>query len=358
MRSSTEDVAARTQPIHSSSFQPRIVTALLGLLLIGAPARALELPAAPPAHASDQLPDALPAVEAAADAIPVAGSDGPPLGTARLTSDLFRVGRIDWTDSVAAPDALLPGLPNGVMQPPAEKPPAPEHTGFKALVFETASDFNAFPRRTSTWVILAIGGGAAALAHPVDKKVTERMVASNATGKAFAAGKWIGSAYVQAGTAVGLYVVGRYMLPHAEGAPKTNKVSHLGFDLLRALAVSQALTQVIKVSVQRPRPTGECCAFPSGHASAAFATAAVLERHLGYRGAIPTFAIAAYVAASRLHDNRHYLSDVLFGGALGVASGWTVVGRHGRSNYAFAPVPLPGGFMVSISRKAPSQLAP
>ena len=77
----------------------------------------------------------------------------------------------------------------------------------------------------------------------------------------------------------------------------------------------------------------------------------MLERHLGYRGAIPTFVIASYVAASRLHDNRHFLSDVLFGGALGIASGWTVVGRHGGSNFAVAPVPIPGGMMVRVMRE-------
>lgn len=140
-------------------------------------------------------------------------------------------------------------------------------------------------------------------------------------------------------------------MPHADGAPKTNKVSHLGLDLMRSLIVSQALTQGIKNIVRRDRPTGECCAFPSGHSSATFAVASVLERHLGYRGAWPTFAIAAYVATSRLHDNRHFLSDVLFGGALGVASGWTVVGRHGRSDYALLPVPVKGGVRVIITRK-------
>ena len=229
--------------------------------------------------------------------------------------------------------------------PPAE----PAHTGFKALVFETASDFNAFPRRTSTWVILAIGAGGAAIAHPFDDEVTQALVDSDAAGKFFVAGKWIGSAYVQAGTAIGLYVIGRYVMHHAEGEPKTNKVSHLGFDLLRALAVSQALTQGIKIVAQRDRPTGECCSFPSGHASASFATASVFERHLGYRGAWPTYAIAGYVAMSRLHDNRHFLSDVIFGGALGIASGWTVVGRHGRSNFTMMPAAVPGGFMVSFS---------
>jgi membrane-associated phospholipid phosphatase len=244
------------------------------------------------------------------------------------------VAPLDWTSIQAAPH------------------PEPAHTGFKALIFETGSDFKAFPRRTSTWVILGIGAGAAAIAYPYDKQVTEAFVNSDAVGNFFVAGKWIGSAYVQGGTAVGLYVVGRYLMPHAAGAPKTNKVSHLGFDLLRALIVSQALTQGIKVAVQRDRPTGECCSFPSGHSSAAFATASVLERHLGYRGAWPTFAVAVYVAMSRLHDNRHYLSDVLFGASLGMATGWTVVGRHGRSNYTMMPVPVRGGFMVSVSRNA------
>jgi membrane-associated phospholipid phosphatase len=280
-------------------------------------------------------PEALDAVLAAARR-PPGNEDSPSYGGASLDG-LRR--------------SFVTGLAGASTQQAGQTPPAPEHTGFKALLFETASDFNAFPRRPSTWVILAIGGAAAAIAHPYDVRVTSHLVESNAAGNFFIAGKYVGSDYVQIGAAIGLYGVGRYLLPHAEGQPKSNKVSHLGFDLLRALLVTEALTQGIKVAVQRARPTGECCSFPSGHASATFATAAVLERHLGYRGAVPTFLIASYVAASRLHDNRHYLSDVLFGGALGVASGWTVVGRHGRSNYAVVPVPLPGGMMVRVTRE-------
>jgi membrane-associated phospholipid phosphatase len=302
---------------------------LLGLLVTCAPARAQEAAATEPTQLA---------------------FDGE-----RPRSDLFSGRQIDWA-SVFPDDAPITADRQGFStEQPATPPPAPAHTGFKALVFETASDFNAFPRRTSTWVILAIGGAGAAIAHPFDDEVTQTLVDSDAAGRFFVAGKYIGSTYVQVGAAIGLYVVGRYVLPHAEGEPKSNKVSHLGFDLLRALIVSQLLTQGIKVAVQRDRPTGECCAFPSGHASAAFATASVLERHLGYRGAWPTFAIAGYVAMSRMADNRHFLSDVIFGSALGVASGWTVVGRHGRSNFAMLPVAVPGGFMVSFSRNPSPQ---
>lgn len=228
-----------------------------------------------------------------------------------------------------------------------QTPPQPAHTGLAALAYTTWDDFKAFPRRRSTWVILGIGAGAAALGAPADHTLNARMVGSPAVGRFFAPGKYVGAFYVQVSAAAGLYLVGRYVLPPVEGEPKVNKVSHLGFDLVRGLIVSQALTQGIKQTVRRDRPTGECCAFPSGHASATFAFASVLERHLGWRGAWPTFAIGMYVAASRLHDNRHFLSDVLFGSALGVASGWTVVGRHGRDAFVVVPMPTRGGIAIA-----------
>jgi hypothetical protein len=43
---------------------------------------------------------------------------------------------------------------------------------------------------------------------------------------------------------------------------------------------------------------------------------------------------------------------VIFGAALGEAVGWTVVGRHGRSEYALQPVPVPGGMMIALVRTA------
>jgi membrane-associated phospholipid phosphatase len=194
-------------------------------------------------------------------------------------------------------------------------------------------------------VILGIGAASAALAHPADDNLNSHLAGSGA-GKAFAAGKWLGYTWLQAGAAIGTYVVGRYVIKSPEG--KTNKISHVGFDLLRANIVGQAFTYGIKLAAQRDRPTGECCSFPSGHASITFATASVLERHFGYRGAWPTFVVASYVGASRLHDNRHWLSDVVFGSALGIATGWTVVGRHGRDDFAMMATPVRGGAAISM----------
>jgi len=228
--------------------------------------------------------------------------------------------------------------------------PAPEHTGWGSLVKNTWGDFKAFPRRKSTWVILGIGAGAALAAHPADKTVNAHLEGKEGLSEFWAPGKFIGATYTQVGVSVGLYLVGRYVVPPVANTDNTNKWSHMGFDLLRAQALSQALVQGMKFAVRRDRPTGVCCSFPSGHAAAAWAAASVIERHFGYRMALPTMVIASYVATSRLHENVHYLSDVLMGSAVGIASGWTVVGRHGRSSFAITPAPVRGGFALQIAR--------
>jgi hypothetical protein len=240
--------------------------------------------------------------------------------------------------------------------PGPEEHPAPAHTGFRALARDTWDDFKAFPRRRSTWVILGIGAAGAALAHPVDDDVNAHLVGKKSAKWFWAPGKIVGAAPTQIGVSLGLYTIGRFVVPPdpdkplLEGeSPRTNTWSHMGFDLLRAQIVSQTLVHAVKYTVRRDRPTGECCSFPSGHATTAFAAASVIERHFGYRMSLPAMAIATYVATSRLHDNRHFLSDVVFGAGLGTATGWTIVGRHGRSHFAMTPVAVPGGLALEFS---------
>src|SRR5260370_12066594 len=84
-------------------------------------------------------------------------------------------------------------------------------------------------------------------------------------------------------------------------------------ELIQSLAMSEALTQTLKYTTRRERPdqSGRN-SFPSGHAADTFAFATALERHLGWRGAVPAYIFSSYVASSRLHENRHFFSDVLF----------------------------------------------
>lgn len=249
--------------------------------------------------------------------------------------------------SVAAPTVSAQQQSSTADLQTAEAPPEPRRTGIRALVETTGRDFATLPRRQSTWVILLIGGGAAALAHPVDDSLNSSLAGSRSAERFFAPGEWAGKGLVQFSAAASLYVSGRWLLPQDE--PAANKARHLGFDLFRAQILSQAIARGLRYSVRRDRPTGGCCSFPSGHAVNAFAAASVLERHFGFRAAWLTLAIASYVGVSRLHENRHFLSDVLFGAAVGTSIGWTVVGRHGRSDYAVMPVPVSGGMAVMLT---------
>jgi len=245
----------------------------------------------------------------------------------------------------APPSAPSPATTSG-----QNKVPPVEHTGLATLVRDVYHDFAAFPLRESTWIILGVGGGLALVAHPFDDDVNARLASSSSADKFWKPGHIIGGPVMYA-VPVALYIGGRYIVPHATNDDQTNKWSHLGLDLIRAEILTEAIVEGLKVSVQRTRPDGSNnLSFPSGHAASTFALASVLERHLGYRFAWPTVAIATYVATSRLHDNVHFLSDVVFGAAVGTAAGWTVVGRHGRTNYAFNPTPVPGGMAFTVSR--------
>jgi len=160
--------------------------------------------------------------------------------------------------------------------------------------------------------------------------------------KIFAPGKYFGDTPEQMALSIGTWVLGRVM--------EKPKMSHLGMDLLRAQAVTEILVEPIKFATHRERPDGSNHqSFPSGHAAVTFAAATVLERHLEWKHSIAAYAIASYVAASRLHDNRHYLSDVVFGAAVGSIAGRSVT-EHGRETWALVPMTVPGGFAIVATR--------
>src|SRR6185369_8804699 len=125
------------------------------------------------------------------------------------------------------------------------------------------------------------------------------------------------------------------------------RAASLGADLFQAQILAQAMTQGIKMAAQRTRPDGTTLSFPSGHTSSAFASATVLQRHFGWKAGVPAYAVAAYVATSRLEDKRHYLSDVTFGAVLGIVAGRTVTVGRGDARFAIAPAATNGGGAVA-----------
>ncbi len=120
------------------------------------------------------------------------------------------------------------------------------------------------------------------------------------------------------------------------------RMTAVGADLFRSQLMSQGLTMVAKQAVRRHRPEGSGYAFPSGHTTVSFASATVLQRHFGWRVGAPAYALASYVAMSRVQMQRHYLSDVAFGAALGIAAGHSItLGRQRQMQ--LAPMAAGGG---------------
>jgi membrane-associated phospholipid phosphatase len=83
----------------------------------------------------------------------------------------------------------------------------------------------------------------------------------------------------------------------------------------------------------------------------------VLQRHYGWKVGVPAYAIASYIAASRLSNARHYLSDVLVGAAVGIIVGRTVTIGVGAERFAVSPMIVPGGGGVQFTWLGSDQLS-
>ena len=92
--------------------------------------------------------------------------------------------------------------------------------------------------------------------------------------------------------------------------------------------------------------------FPSGHTSNSFMWATVVSHYYGKKAAIPAYAVAAYVGASRLKTRKHYLTDIIAGATFGYIVGRTVTkgaekSRNRRFNWGIT-VPPGGGAAVVL----------
>ena len=215
------------------------------------------------------------------------------------------------------------------------------------LVRQIGIDFkNVFTTRENL-VTLSVGLGAALVAWPFDQDIAQSDFNSTlheetALDEFFDPGKYIGGSLVQVGGAFATYGMGKLS--------KHKGVELLGRDLVRAQVVTQSLTLGVKLLVRRERPDGSNNAsFPSGHASGTFATATVLHRHYGWKVGVPAYTVAGYVAASRMNEGKHYLSDVVFGATVGILVGRTVTLEIAKDRFAVSPTLPAGGFGIQLT---------
>jgi hypothetical protein len=225
-----------------------------------------------------------------------------------------------------------------------EEQTKPTRSFFPALVHNLGDDLKHIPRKNSLYW-LGAGGALALVIHPEDNKLNRRLRGSETFDNIVSPGRYIGALPFLLGASTTTYIVGR--------ASGHKRVQHIGLDLIEGTILAEGITQGIKAIVRRDRPLREDntrakgFAFPSGHAAGTFAAATIFQQHLGWKAAVPTYAVASMVAISRMHDQRHFASDVVAGAAEGIIIGRSVT-WHGRNFYA-SPMLLPKGSGVMVN---------
>lgn len=89
-------------------------------------------------------------------------------------------------------------------------------------------------------------------------------------------------------------------------------------------AIMALTVNALKYSLGRLRPDGSTYnSFPSGHTATAFMTASMLHMEYGWRSpwfSIGGYTVAAVTGVSRILNNRHWLTDVVAGAAIGIGA--------------------------------------
>jgi membrane-associated phospholipid phosphatase len=229
-----------------------------------------------------------------------------------------------------------------VAQPPEFRPvTAPDRHGNAAKDFfaDVGRDYAAW-FTTDAARTLAIGSAAALAAHYGDTPVLDGNPFEDLT-QVSEGGQQYGNLTIQIPLAVGWWIVG--------SAIDDDRHAEAGRDLVRAQISALSWTYALKYTVGRTRPNGDPRSFPSGHTSATFATATVLQRHYGWKVGLPFYALGAYTAASRIADDKHWTSDVIMGAVVGITAGRAVTMRMGGRNVRLSPAAAPGGAMLQFS---------
>ena len=160
------------------------------------------------------------------------------------------------------------------------------------------------------------------------------------------------------GGRVGTIVIlpGIYLTERLRDTPRRERLQRLEF-AFTSLAVVATITQTLKYTVGRPRPNQQPTppfpyghSFPSGHASHAFGIAEVVRTIYGNGAGAVFYGLAAITGISRIHDNKHYLSDVVAGAglAVGLVRGFDLAQRPRGETVALRVAAAPGRVIVEI----------
>lgn len=132
---------------------------------------------------------------------------------------------------------------------------------------------------------------------------------------------------------------------------KNNKSVSTGLLSLESFLLASVLVRIPKTLAGRERPdiandqfrfmgpfNGN--SFPSGHTTAVFSVASVIATQYRDTKWVPfaAYSVASLVGLSRIYDNKHWLSDVVAGAAIGTLVGNLVSNRTSSSKLTIVPL--------------------
>jgi len=188
----------------------------------------------------------------------------------------------------------------------------------------------------SDWVTASVVAGFTGLFFALDDEIKEEVQGSrNAVTDDFSEiFERFGNGAFTIPTLAGLYLYGRF--------GEDDKLERTTLLATESFLVSGLFSTVLKVSAGRHRPSEENSAdtfdglsinnnsFPSGHTTTAFSIATVVASEYEHIPLIApiSYGIATLTGFSRLNDNKHWASDVVFGAALGYFTSKTILRLH------------------------------
>lgn len=115
----------------------------------------------------------------------------------------------------------------------------------------------------------------------------------------------------------------QYLLPLTALGMSFNQNDPEGrVQFLKSFGTTFGITYTVKIGVNRTRPNGADYSFPSGHTSASFSSAGYIQQRYGWKKGGAAYAAATFVGWTRIKANKHYVSDVVAGAALGTLSSY------------------------------------
>lgn len=112
---------------------------------------------------------------------------------------------------------------------------------------------------------------------------------------------------------------------------------------------NQGVTLVLKEALNKPRPfnNGDN-AFPSGHTSTTFQSAAFVQKRYGWKYGIPAYLLAGFTGYSRINAQKHDGWDVLAGAVVGIGSAYLFTTPYQKKHMSLTFLSSYRGYVVGF----------